>query len=551
VAKFGDYEILAKLGQGGMGAVYKARHSTSGRTVALKVISSAAILSETSRARFLAEARSLARFRHSNIVTLYEVSEVNRTPFLAMEFIEGRPLSEVLAERIPDTRPATTWMLTITNALAHAHAAGIIHRDLKPSNVMINHRGEAVVMDFGIAKVVDADMGMTVTGQIIGTPAFMSPEQVEGKTVDFRSDVFSLGGILYMLLTGQPPFTGPSGAAIMLKVIEEDPDPPSRLVPTVNKTLEAICLKALRKDPAERYQSAEAMCADLSAFMVGSGVMARSGHYKPVQAGLRKLRLRTAAGAVFCVLALLAAGLAARRFWIAPNAARSRIITPAPPAPVPALPAPPTTAGPAPALPEPAAGTPVHPATVASAPPSSVAAAPPKAVPTTLIQLPETAPRTVDEGDRRLRQCQFEEALTLYEAAGADAARKELARDALALRDAAAQSLTSGGLASLTLQNGERTTACSINRGSVMLADTQGSITSKAWQDLSSEDVYRIYRASLKQPSAEQYLVLGSLCQAMGLNANATASFDEAVRADPARKPNVDRVLTRPIVGGP
>ena len=549
MATFGDYEILAKIGQGGMGAVYKARHATSGRTVALKVISSAAVLSETSRARFLAEARSMARFRHSNIVTLYEVSEVNRTPFLAMEFIEGRPLSEILAERIPDTRPVTTWMLTITNALAHAHAAGIIHRDLKPSNVMINHRGEAVVMDFGIAKDVGADMGMTATGQIIGTPAFMAPEQCEGKPVDFRSDVFSLGGILYMLLTGRPPFTGPSSAAIMLKVIEEDPDPPSRLLPAVNKTLEAICLKALRKDPAERYQSAEAMCADLSAFMVGSGVMARAGHYKSKQVGRRKLPLRTPAGAVLCVLALLAAGLAAWRFWIAPSAARSRTISPA--ASVPARPAPPTTALPAPALPERGTGTQVRPATAASATASSVSAAPRTAALTMLVQLPDTTPRTVEEGDRRLRQCQFEEALTIYEAAGADAARKELARNALALREAAAQSLTSGGMASLTLQNGERTTACSVSRGSVMLADTQGSITSKAWQDLSPEDVYRIYRASLKQPSADQYLVLGSLCQAMGLKENATASFDDAVRADPARKPDVDRLLDRPIVGGP
>jgi len=262
---FGKYEILETVGQGGMGTVHRARNTVSGRMVALKMMRGGMVVSEQSRQRFMQEARAMARLRHRNIVGVYEVDEVDGVPYLAMEFIEGRRLSDVLADGIPKPRQAATWMIKIARALAHAHEKGLIHRDLKPGNVIINTQGEPIVLDFGLAKDVIADPGITSPDEIIGTPGFMSPEQVEGRHLDHRSDIFSLGSLFYSLLTARPPFSGPRKASVMYQVAHTDPDPPSSVNSDCAGGLEVICLKAMRRDPDERYQSAADFVSDLQA----------------------------------------------------------------------------------------------------------------------------------------------------------------------------------------------------------------------------------------------------------------------------------------------
>ena len=272
--RFGDYEVLAELGRGGMGTVYKARQDSTGRVVAVKTLDMMMGMSQNARERFLNEARAMAKLRHRNIVTVYEVGEAKGVPFLVMEYVEGKPLSEIIKRKLPGDRRVVTWMIKIAEAVQHAHEHGIIHRDLKPGNVMIDAQGEPVVMDFGLAKDLVANAQLTMTDEIVGTPSYMSPEQVKGAPVDARSDVFSLGSLLYSLLTGEPPFRGPA-ASVMFQVAEKDPEPPSRLDPDVWPDLEIICLKAMRKLPEERYPTAEALAEDLRAFLGEEPVRAR------------------------------------------------------------------------------------------------------------------------------------------------------------------------------------------------------------------------------------------------------------------------------------
>jgi len=253
---FGQYEIIEKIGTGGMGTVWKARDRILDRIVALKVLHWAQSLSDHSRARFMREAQAMARLSHRNIVSIYSVGESRGTPYIAMEFVQGQSLADVVKDSTIPEQLVVKWFVRIAKAVAHAHQKGIVHRDLKPGNILIGPRDEPKVMDFGLAKDLRAQASLTMEGDVLGTPAYMAPEQVRGKPGDERSDVFALGAILYTLLTGKPPFEGRRDS-VLYKAVHEEPVRPSVARPGAAGKLEAICLKSMRKDPLKRYQSVE------------------------------------------------------------------------------------------------------------------------------------------------------------------------------------------------------------------------------------------------------------------------------------------------------
>ncbi|MBI3854817.1 MAG: protein kinase, partial [Planctomycetes bacterium] len=310
----GRYVIVGELGRGGMGIVYKAWDGDLRRFVALKVLSGP--WDDEDLARFRREAQSAAALRHPNIITVYEIGDSGETPFIALELIDGRTLH---GRKLP-SRKAAEIMIVIARAVEAAHRRGIIHRDLKPHNIMVDAEGRPRVMDFGLAKPVRSSSQVTVSGTVVGTPAYMSPEQAQGRVreVDHRSDLFSLGAMLYELLTGKAPFGGRTPLETLTAVVEQNPVPPRKLAPSVPRPLEAVILTCLQKDKTRRYSSAEALARDLERFMNGERVIARV----PVPAG--RLLFAVSAGIAF------AAGLAAL-FW--PPAAPPPATLPPPPPP--------------------------------------------------------------------------------------------------------------------------------------------------------------------------------------------------------------------------
>jgi eukaryotic-like serine/threonine-protein kinase len=254
-----NYRIVEKIGEGGMGAVYRAVDQMLERDVALK-----AIRPELSREpeiieRFRAEARTLARITHPAIATIYSFFYEGEELFLAMEFVRGRPLSRVLANDGPIPWERTVALLgTAMDGIHVAHDAGIVHRDLKPENLMVTESGTLKVMDFGIARVMGSGH-LTRTGLLVGTLRYMSPEQIRGEEVDGRTDVYALGAVLYEMLTGRPPFEGSSDWAILRAQIEDTPRPPSDQIPLLPWWIDRAVLKALAKEPAERFQTVEEM----------------------------------------------------------------------------------------------------------------------------------------------------------------------------------------------------------------------------------------------------------------------------------------------------
>ena len=264
-ATFGRYRIVRRLGRGGMGAVYLAHDTELDRPVALKVPH---ILPEDGPEflqRFRREARAAAQLTHPHIGRIYDVGQVGGIPYLTMDFIEGRPLSDLIAEHngLMSERDAARLVRTLALALAAAHAKGVVHRGLKPANVMIRDDGTPIVMDFGLARR-DVDERLTVSGAVMGTPAYMPPEQVNGevRSIGPRSDIYSLGAVLYELLTGRLPFLG-SGMRLCHLILSEDPARPSAFQPDLDLRLEAICLKAMEKDPAARFASMAELAAAL------------------------------------------------------------------------------------------------------------------------------------------------------------------------------------------------------------------------------------------------------------------------------------------------
>lgn len=263
----GRYEILGELGRGAMGTVYRARDPKIDRVVALKTINLAGINpaeEEAFRQRFVREAQAAGKLSHPSIVTIYDVGEeeTSKTPYIVMEFIEGQTLEDLArGERLP-IQSSLTLVEQVAEALAYAHDRQIIHRDIKPANIIVTPDGRAKITDFGIAKLQTTQF--TQPGQVLGTPAYMSPEQVTGGAVDGRTDLFSLGCILYWLLTGEKPFAAESTTAATFKIVYQDPIPPSRLNPGLSADHDYLIQRALAKDPARRYQNGHEFARDVA-----------------------------------------------------------------------------------------------------------------------------------------------------------------------------------------------------------------------------------------------------------------------------------------------
>jgi len=307
----GSCEIHEEIGRGGMGVVYRARQRDLDRPVAVKALLRAGFASETQRARFRREAEAVARLRHPSIVAIHEIGENEGVPWFSMDLIEGESLEEAIREHPLPDRDAAICLREIALAVAHAHERSILHRDLKPSNILIDTSGRPYVTDFGIAGRLDADAesgngSLTETGQSLGSPGYAAPELVQGLVADVRTDVYGLGAILYHTLTGRPPHQGPTLESILHQVCDSDPVAPSRLNPSIARDLETICLKCLRKSPADRYGSANEVAEDLDRFLAGSPIRARP--VGPLEVTWRWCRRRPAtASLLFSVVFLLVA----------------------------------------------------------------------------------------------------------------------------------------------------------------------------------------------------------------------------------------------------
>jgi serine/threonine protein kinase len=271
------YELLGLLGEGGMGVVYQARDVRLERLVALKVIRTYDMSEKMARERFLIEARSAARVHHPNIVQIYDVGEFDTRPYAALEYVAGGNLAQQLAGRSLPAEQAAELLEALARAVDVAHRSGIIHRDLKPANVLLTADGQPKIADFGLAKLVDEQAGLTPTDAVLGTPSYMAPEQASGQvhTVGPAADIYALGATLYELLTGRPPFRAATAWQTLKQVCFKEPVPPRRLEPSVPRTLEAICLKCLAKAPRQRYASASELAIDLRRFRQGVPTRAR------------------------------------------------------------------------------------------------------------------------------------------------------------------------------------------------------------------------------------------------------------------------------------
>ena len=268
---FGDYELLAELGRGGMGVVFKARQKSLRRMVALKMVLASSLASPEQLRRFAAEAQAAASLRHSNIVRVLDSGQVEGLPYLAMDYIEGCTLAELIRGRRLPRETAVRYLCAIARAVDYLHRQGIIHRDLKPSNILMDAEGQPVVTDFGLAKLVHEATQLTRTGVAAGTPSYMAPEQAAGHSgsVTPACDVYSLGAILYELLTGRPPFQAESAIDLLIQVMEREPANPRQLDRTISRTLATICLRCLEKNPVLRYPSAAALADDLERYLKG------------------------------------------------------------------------------------------------------------------------------------------------------------------------------------------------------------------------------------------------------------------------------------------
>jgi TolB-like protein/tRNA A-37 threonylcarbamoyl transferase component Bud32 len=266
------YEITGLLGKGGMGEVYRARDTKLGRDVALKILPDDVAQDAERRARFEREARAIAALNHPNVVTIYAVEEAAGRVLLSMEVIEGQTLGELVPEGGLPLDRLLDLAAPLADALATAHARGITHRDLKPANIMVSKEGRVTVLDFGLAKLVEDDgdhrdktmaFDATAEGRVIGTTAYMSPEQAEGKLVDARSDVFSLGVLLYQMATGEKPFVGDTPISTITSILRDEPRPMNELKPELPTHLGRIIARCLQKDPEQRYESAKGLRFDL------------------------------------------------------------------------------------------------------------------------------------------------------------------------------------------------------------------------------------------------------------------------------------------------
>lgn len=359
---FAAYELLEEIARGGMGIVFKARHIHLNRIVALKMISSGPFASDAFVERFKTEAEAAARLDHPNIVPIYEVGQAGGHNYLTMKFVEGVSLAEAISGQSQSQQPRSATgsptdastrfcdgdstvkrvqlAAKIARAVHYAHQRGILHRDLKPGNILLGPSGEPYVADFGLAKILEKDAGLTVTDAVFGTAGYMAPEQASGgsKEVTTSADVYSLGAILYELLTGQPPFQGETPLETMRRVVENEPVPPSRIRPApgtirgtgrhalIDRDLETICLRCLEKEPARRYGSAEALAEDLERWTRDEPILARPP--STVTRARKWMRRRPAVaaliGAVAGLLIAIAIGASVAAIRIAAANAKAR-----------------------------------------------------------------------------------------------------------------------------------------------------------------------------------------------------------------------------------
>ncbi len=320
LAALGDYKLLRRIGRGGMGVVYEAWENSMDRRVALKVLPAGIAADDRAFHRFLQEAKTAGKLSHPNLVPVYATGVRDQTPYFAMEYVEGETLAQVLA-KLKEAAPESETVFgkkdcgsyfeslarafaDVADGLQHAHSHKIIHRDIKPSNLILDGDGRLRVLDFGLARL-EGQEGLTQSGDFLGTPLYMSPEQARRQNIpiDYRTDIYSLGATLYEMLTLGPPFRGKDHADTLSQIIERDPSPPTRINPRVPRDLETIVLKCLRKEPVDRYGTAEALGQDLRRFVRADAVEARAeAKWEKMMRRVCRHRLALTAGAVLIAL---------------------------------------------------------------------------------------------------------------------------------------------------------------------------------------------------------------------------------------------------------
>jgi serine/threonine-protein kinase len=319
--RLGDYELLDELGRGGMGVVYRARQVSLERMVAVKTILAEHLETPEAVQGFEREARAVAGLDHPHVVPLYEIGNDQGCLYFSMKLFPAGSLARRPSGPDRDPRDAARLVATLARAVGHAHRQGILHCDLKPGNILLDEAGQPHIADFGLARRLASEGGSALASAVVGTPLYMAPEQAAGqKDLTPAVDIHGLGVILYELLTGRPPFAGASVLMTLCRIVEDDAESPRRHNRRMDRDLETICLKCLRKAPAERYPSAEALADDLGRWLAGQPISAAA------EGRLRRLRRRVGRRgrrlvAVPLLGALLAAGLAAWWLWLAPSIA--------------------------------------------------------------------------------------------------------------------------------------------------------------------------------------------------------------------------------------
>ncbi|MBI3837012.1 MAG: SUMF1/EgtB/PvdO family nonheme iron enzyme [Planctomycetia bacterium] len=324
--QLGKFELIQAVGHGTFGTVYRARDKQLDRTVAVKVPRSGQLATEEDEDRFLREARNAAQLQHTGIVPVFEVGRSDMFPYIVSEFVEGVTLADALSARRFGFRESAQLMALVAAALEHAHGHGVVHRDLKPANIMLTPEGNPRIMDFGLSKREAGEVTMTVEGEVLGTPAYMSPEQASGQShqVDGRTDIYSLGGMLYELLTGELPFRG-NQRMLLHQVMHDEPRSPRTLNDRIPRDLETICLKAMAKEPGRRYQSARALAEDLTRYLTGKPIAARPvGHVERSWRWCRRNPL-VASMAALLILVVIGAFVSVTSQWLVTQSALRRM----------------------------------------------------------------------------------------------------------------------------------------------------------------------------------------------------------------------------------